>query len=153
MPFHHKKLSTFCALSLCFMAPPVLAQDVTVGLPSEIRALLQQEMVQVDAAMKAIHGAIVRGDHEVVATKGQAIHDSFILKKSMTPGERKTLKAAVPKEFLELDQEFHQLAADLSGGGDNRNTAEQMRSFAQMTQACVTCHSRYVSARFNGLER
>lgn len=140
-------------LSLTLLTQPVAAQDVTTELPEEVRALLQEEMVQVQAAMKSIHGAIVRGQHEVVREKGQAIHDSFILKQSMTPDMRQTLKAAAPKEFLKLDQKFHKLAARLSESGKEEETGKQLEIFGKMTQACVTCHSRYVSDRFDGLRQ
>lgn len=85
MPFYYKRFFASGALCLFFVAPPALAEDVTAALPSEIRTLLQQEMLEIDAVMKEIHGAIVRGGHEVVAAKGQAIHDSFILKKIHDP--------------------------------------------------------------------
>lgn len=147
----NKHLVALFTLSLAVLAQPVTAQDVTAELPSELRALLQEEMVQVDAAMKSIHGAIIRGNHKLVEKKGRAIHDSFILEQSMTPEKRKALKAAVPKEFLKLDQQFHQLAARLADSGAARDTAKQQEIFGQMTQACVTCHSRYVSERFDGL--
>jgi hypothetical protein len=66
---------------------------------------------------------------------------------------RKTLKSAAPKGFLKLDQEFHELAAQLSESGKAKDTGKQLEVFGQMTQACVTCHSRYVSSRFDGLKQ
>lgn len=70
----------------------------------------------------------------------------------MTPEKRRILKAALPQAFLELDQEFHELAAGLSVSGNRRDAAEQMRIFAHRAQACVTCHSRHVGERFGGLD-
>lgn len=148
----NKHLAALFTLSLAILAQPAAARDVTAELPSELRALLQKEMVQVDAAMKSIHGAIIRGNHQVVKEKGRAIHESFILEQSMTPEKRKALKSAVPKKFLKLDQQFHQLAARLADSGGAKDTARQQKIFGQMTQACVTCHSRYVSDRFDGLD-
>ncbi|MFO7550888.1 MAG: hypothetical protein R6W80_05750 [Haliea sp.] len=110
-------------------------------------------MVQIDAAMQVIHGAIVRGEHEVVEKQGMAIHDSFILQQSITPEQRKALKAAVPDGFLQLDQGFHALAARLSDSGGRKDTAAQLQIFGELTQTCVTCHSRYVSERFDGLDK
>ncbi len=149
----NKVLFALFTFGLAVMAQPVAARDVTTELPAELRALLQEEMVQIDAAMKSIHSAMIRGQHQVVQAKGQAIHDSFILEQSMTPEKRKALKAAVPKAFLKLDQQFHQLARQLANSAGARNTAKQQEIFAQMTQACVTCHSRYVDERFDGLKQ
>jgi DNA-binding GntR family transcriptional regulator len=140
-------------LSLALLAQPAPAKDVTSELPGEVRALLQKEMVEVQAAMKSIHGAIVRGRHEVVKEKARAIHESFILKQSMTSDMRKKLKAAVPKEFLKLDQKFHKLAARLSESGKAEDTGKQLDIFGNMTRTCVTCHSRYVNDRFEGLRQ
>ncbi|MDO8863624.1 hypothetical protein Q6D67_18180 [Haliea sp. E1-2-M8] len=150
MIFTNKRFLALCILCLAFLAQAASAQDVTAELTPEIRGLLQKEMVQVDAAMKVIHGAIIRGDHEVVEKQGKAIHDSFILQQSITPEERKALKAAVPDEFLKLDQGFHELAVQLSESGGRKDTADQLKIFGQLTQACVTCHSRHVSERFGG---
>jgi cytochrome c556 len=147
-----KRLLALFTLGLTALAPSASAHDVTADLPPGVRGLLQQEMVQVDAAMKTVHGAIIRGDHETVKEQGRMIHDSFILEQSMTPEKRQALKAAVPAEFLELDQEFHGLAARLADSGRTGNTARQQEIFGQMTQACVTCHSRYVRGRFDGLD-
>lgn len=150
MTFTNKRLFALGTLCLSFLAQPASAQDVTAELPPEVRSLLQKEMVEIDAAMQVIHGAIVRGEHEVVEKQGKAIHDSFILQQSITPEQRTALKAAVPDGFLQLDQGFHALAARLSDSGGRKDTAAQLQLFGQLTQACVSCHSRYVSERFDG---
>lgn len=152
MTFPIKQIFILGTLCLSILAQPASAQDVTAELPPEIRSLLQEEMVQIDAAMKVIHGSIVRGEHEVVEKQGKAIHDSFILQQSLTPEGRKALKNAVPDEFLQLDQGFHALAAELSSSGGRKDTAAQLKIFGQLTQACVSCHSRYVSERFDGFD-
>lgn len=152
MIFTNKRIFVLGTLCLSIMAHAASAQDVTGVLPPEVRSLLQKEMVQIDAAMKVIHGSIVRGEHEVVEKQGKAIHDSFILQQSITPEGRKALKNAVPDEFLQLDQGFHALAAQLSDSGSRKDTAAQLKIFGQLTQACVSCHSRYVSERFDGLD-
>ncbi|QIB66535.1 cytochrome c [Kineobactrum salinum] len=152
MIFTSKRFFAIGALCLSCLAQAASAQDVTAELPPEVRSLLQKEMLQIDAAMKVIHGSIVRGEHEVVEKQGKAIHDSFILQQSITPEGRKALKNAVPEGFLQLDQGFHALAAQLSDSGGREDTAAQLKIFGQLTQACVTCHSRYVSERFDGLD-
>ncbi len=152
MIFTNKRLFALGTLCLTFLSQSASAQDVTAELPPEVRSLLQREMVQIDAAMKSIHGAIVRGDHDVVEKQGKAIHDSFILQQSITPEGRKALKNAVPEGFLQLDQGFHALAAQLSDSGGRKDTAAQLKIFGQLTQACVTCHSHYVYERFGGLD-
>ncbi|QIB66489.1 hypothetical protein [Kineobactrum salinum] len=152
MLFTGKQIFVLCIFYFFFLTRVASAQDVTAELAPDIRGLLQKEMVQVDVAMKVIHGAIVRGDHEVVDKKGREIHDSFILQQSITPDQRKALKAAVPDEFLKLDQRFHVLASQLSDAGSRKNTEDQLKIFGQLTQACVMCHSGHASERFQGFD-
>ena len=130
---------------------PAQAEDVTSELNPKLRGLLQKEMVGIEAAMKEVYSAIIRGNHEVVQEKGQAIHDSFILKQEMTKEDRKALKASVPKPFLKLDQKFHRQASKLAEAGGEKNTRKQKQFFDRMTDACVSCHSRFVNDRFSGL--
>ena len=134
-----------------------MAQDsvpVNVGdkLPSNVRALLIQEMQAVLTASQAIMAGIVKGQHQLVAEKADAIHNSFILKQEMTPEDRKALIAAVPAAFVQRDQAFHKLSADLAAAARAEDQAQERALFGQMVEACTGCHSRYAGARFPGLK-
>ena len=131
---------------------PAAAINVGEALPARIRILLIQEMQAIDEASKQIHSAIVQGQHDVVARKAQAIHDSFIMEQQMTPADEAALLAAVPKAFLARDEELHELSAKLAQPGRARDTARQIQLFSAMTKDCASCHSAYASARFPGLE-
>ncbi len=128
------------------------AEPVTPKLTDKLSSLLQQEMRSIQGAMAAIHSAMVMGNNELVAEQAQQIHDSFILKQSLTEQDRKDLKAAVPKGFIKLDKEFHQLAQALAKAGRENNPKEQHKLFSKMTEQCLQCHSEYVSDRFSGLQ-
>ena len=128
------------------------AEPVGPDLTEKLRGLLVKEMVEIEAAMQETYGAIVQGRHDEVARHGQAIHDSFILEQSLTQQDRRDLKEAVPAEFLQLDAQLHQLSASLAEAGREQNTPQQAEVFHHMTQACVACHSRYVTDRFEGLK-
>lgn len=132
---------------------PAQAEDVTSELNPKLRGLLQKKMIGIEAAMKEVYSAIIRGNHEVVQTKGQAIHDSFILAQELTDKDRKALKAAAPKAFLKLDQRFHKQAAKLAQAGEEGHTKKQKQLFDRMTNSCVNCHSRFVNERFSGLKQ
>tara|TARA_R110001599_G_C12277316_1_gene663114 strand:- start:38846 stop:39349 length:504 start_codon:yes stop_codon:yes gene_type:complete len=128
------------------------AEPVGPDLTEKLRGLLVREMVAIESAMLDIYSAIVQGNHTTVAQQGQAIHDSFILKLSLTKEDRQDLKAAVPQEFLQLDARFHKLAALLAKAGEEESTQEQVEIFNRMTESCIACHSRYVTDRFEGLQ-
>lgn len=145
-------LSTAC-LGAVFSTSAWAGEPVTPKLTDQLRQLLQQEMRSIQAAMITIHASMVMGYHDAVAENAQQIHDSFILEQSLTEQDHKDLMAAVPAAFLEIDSNFHQLAASLADAGRNRNIAEQHRLFSEMTQSCLQCHGAYVFDRFPGLEQ
>lgn len=138
--------------SLVLAGSAIAAEPVGPKLTGKLRGLLVAEMVEVESAMRATYSAIIRGDHAAVAQKGQAIHDSFILEQSLTEQDHRDLKAAVPEEFLQMDERLHQLAASLAEAGEQENTQQQVELFNRMTESCVACHSHYVTDRFHGLQ-
>lgn len=151
MTFLRNSLIGTCLIAFTLTVLPAQAEDVTSELDPKLRGLLQKEMIGIESAMKEIYSAIIRGNHDVVEKKGQAIHDSFILAQELTDADRKALKAAVPMAFLKLDQKFHGQAAELSEAGSEKNTRKQKQLFDRMTNSCVSCHSRFVNERFSGL--
>lgn len=124
------------------------AEPVTPKLTDKLRQLLQEEMRAVQGAMTSIHSAMVMGQHAAVAERAQQIHDSFILQQSLTEQDRADLMSAVPTGFIDLDKEFHKLAASLADAGRNEDTKEQRILFSKMTRSCIECHGTYVSDRF-----
>lgn len=128
------------------------ADPVGPNLTGKLRGLLVREMIEIESAMHVTYSAIIRGDHDAVAQNGQAIHDSFILEQSLTEQDHQDLKAAVPEEFLQMDGQFHQLAAALAEAGQQKNSEQQVEVFNRMTESCVACHGRYATDRFGGLQ-
>lgn len=128
--------------------------NINVGaqLPPKVRGLLIQEMQAILGATQAIQAAIVQGDHETVASKAQAIHDSFIMDQQMTAADKQALLAAVPDAFLERDKAFHELSAQLAQAGRDRDTTRELQQFSEIVDGCVGCHTRYATARFPGLQ-
>lgn len=114
--------------------------------------LLREEKRSVQAAMTTIHSSIVMGQHESVAENAQQIHDSFILEQQLIEQDRKDLMSAAPSGFIELDKEFHRLAASLAEAGRNSDTNAQHRLFSEMNGNCLQCHSEYVYDRFPGVK-
>ena len=128
------------------------SESVSVKLTPKLRSLLQQEMRQVLAAQQAMLASLVTGDHASLATQARQVHDSFILKQSLTPQDRQDLQQAVPLRFVELDRRFHQLALQLSQAAEQSDVQQEVETFNAMSRACVECHSRFVTDRFPDLE-
>jgi len=138
---------------LLFEAPSLTLADEPVGpkLTPKLQDLLRQEMAQVLAASQDILGAVVAGDHAMVAERAQQIHDSFILQQSLIEQDREDLMAAVPPEFVELDRAFHQMSGELAAAGRAEDATREVATFNQMTDTCVACHGRFAADRFPGL--
>ena len=117
-------------------------------LPPKVRDLLLQEMNAVSGATHEILDALIRGEGQIVAERAQAIHDSFILKQEMTEEDRRALVKAVPDDFVQRDRAFHQLAGDLAAAARKRDSQHQQALFADMVEACRTCHARYATNQF-----
>jgi len=147
------KLSA-AALALAVVTPHVAAQPpaderaVGLSLPPSLRALLIQEMIEILDASGNILDALVRGEDERVAQNAQAIHDSFILEQGMTDADHAALHAALPHAFIQRDEAFHELSADLAAAAREADRPRQRELFAQMVEACVDCHSAHATNRF-----
>ena len=124
------------------------AEPVTPDLTPKLRQLLRQEMQAVLGASREILDALVIGDHAVVADRARQIHDSFILEQALTEQDRQDLMAAVPPEFVQLDGSFHELAARLAEAARAEDHTLQARTFGEMVESCVACHSRFATDIF-----
>lgn len=123
-------------------------EPVSPNLTPKLQDLLRKEMLSVNEASQEILAAMVTGDDERVATLAQKIHDSFILRQSMTPEDKADLMAAVPADFVRMDRGFHKISAELAQAARAKDRQLQQKHFGRMIDACVACHSTYATDRF-----
>lgn len=124
------------------------AEPVSPKLTPKLRDLLRKEMLSIDDASREILAALVRGDDARIAELAQQIHDSFILRQSMTSEDKADLMKAVPDGFVQQDRQLHEIAAALAAAARSGDNAEQHEQFGQMIRQCSACHSRYARDRF-----
>jgi len=124
--------------------------DHAIGsqLPDSIRSLLIEEMQAITDGMSKILMGVVTANHELVATQAQAIHDSFIMAQKMTDEQRQVLKSKLTPAFIEKDQAFHQLSAQLAEAARAQDTEQQLQLYQSMQSACVACHQQHATDRF-----
>lgn len=150
--FHARLLTTaLTGMLLVSFGSAEAAEPVGPKLTPRLKELIIQEMQLITGASAEVFQAIVTGDHATVAAQAHQIHESFIMKQSLTDQDMADLKAAVPPEFLALDGELHGASAKLAEAAQAQNVAQELELFAQMTQNCVACHATYASDRFPGL--
>ena len=135
---------------LMSVAPIGAGETVSSKLTDRLKELLAAEMAQVGDATSALAHAIAIGDHATVVELGVKVRDSFILKQSLTPQDKKDLVSAVPKAFLMLDKRFHGMAGKMVAAAETKDTELQLFYYGQMLQACTQCHSGFASDRFTG---
>ena len=124
------------------------AEPVAPKLTPKLQKLFAEEMVAVLQATQQIVAALAAGDHAAVTGNAQSIHDSFILDRNLTAQDHKDLETALPQAFLELDGNFHVLAARLAEAARRQDRDLQTYYFGRMLEACQTCHSQYATDKF-----
>lgn len=128
-------------------------QPLSPKLTPKLQELLRKEMLSIDEASQKILVALVAGDDAVVATLAQQIHDSFILRQSMTPEDKAHLMAVAPQDFIQMDRDFHEISAMLAQAARTGNRPLQREQFGRMVEACSGCHAQYANDRFPGFTK
>ena len=136
------------------IAPLLIAGTLYAGetksvqsLSSDVRALLSQEMLQIEQGMHKIFSHMVRGEYKEVNKLALKIRDSFILKKKLTKAQKAQIKQ-LPKAFLTLDHSFHEAAGDLANAAEFGDKDTVVEYYQKMSAKCVECHSRFATYRF-----
>lgn len=127
------------------------AEPVGPKLTPRLKGLLASEMQQVAQATADLALAIASGDHKTAKQLGVAVHDSFILKQSLTDQDKKDLMGAVPPTFIAFDRRFHAVAGKLAHAAESKDSQLQGFYYSEMLRSCVNCHAEFASDRFPGL--
>lgn len=135
-----------------FQSAVFAAEPVGPRLTERLRSLLADEMQQVARATGELAVAIAAGDHAGTERLSMAVRDSFILKQSLTAQDKRDLMTAVPPDFIALDRRFHATAGKLAHAAEAQDSELQGFYFAQMLESCVSCHARFATDRFPGLD-
>ena len=131
-------------------APAMAKEPEPIGpkLTPRLQQMLSEEMLSVRQAAKQILDGLIVGDHSLVATQAQQVHDSFILARALTEQDKKDLMKAAPPEFLKLDGEFHMTAKKLSEAALHKDYELQRFYYSRLVDSCQTCHSQFATSKF-----
>ena len=119
-----------------------------IKLSPETRDLLIREMRELQSGMKKIVPAITAKEWEKIATIGEQMENSYIMKKSMTQAQMHELHMSLPKDFQELDHFFHHSAGQLAQAAKQEDHSKVSYYYLKMTEACVNCHTLYATHKF-----
>ncbi len=120
-------------------------------LPENFKTLLVAEMRQIEYAMRDLIPLMARGELVEASKLADKIHNSFILKSSLSPNELKELIGLLPKDFITMDRAFHKNAKMLSEALKLCQTDRSTKIYGDMLNGCITCHTEYASGKFTGL--
>ena len=121
------------------------------SLSPGLRELLSKEMLAVQQGMMSIIPAYAAGNWDEIEAIALQIKDSYILKQSLTPDQRRELHSALPSAFLKQDQAFHNVSGMLKHAASTENAELVGFYFSKLNESCISCHSQYAAHRFPAL--
>ncbi|TYO96396.1 cytochrome c' [Geothermobacter ehrlichii] len=128
-------------------------QAAGVHLSPDVKAILNEEMRGIEGGMIKIITAISTGDWKTIATTGEQIRDSFILKQKLTSKQMNELHRALPADFVAMDRSFHAAAGKLARAAHRHDGELVSFYFYKLHSQCISCHSRYATERFPDLKQ
>ena len=136
----------FGALQSAHAEQPV-AQPASLSMSPELLELLRAEMRELESASQAISLAFPAGDWAQIAATGEKMHDSYILEKNLTDGQKAEL-ASLPEPFRRLDEQFHTQAEKLSHAAHGKDAELTAFYFSRLLEGCAGCHAAWARQRF-----
>lgn len=118
------------------------------ALSAPLREALGTEMVALQNGLMTVIPAFVAGHWDEVAGIGRQMHDSYIMKQSLSAAQVEELHQAMPASFLELDARFHYLAGMLQHAAEARKPELVGFYLGRLAETCVTCHAQHAHSKF-----
>lgn len=117
-------------------------------LSPELRELLRQEMLALQAGMMSIIPAYVSGDWREIEHIAHKMKKSYILKQSLSDEQITELHDSLPEEFIKQDKEFHYLSGMLNHAAKNKKPELVGFYFSKLSESCVGCHRQFAIHKF-----
>lgn len=124
-----------------------------VLLPRELEELLLIEMSSLEKSLSQLMPEVVSGNWENIQRIGQKMHDSYILKQSLSKDQIQQLHQSLPKGFKRLDHQLHHSAGMMAHAAEKQNMELVNFYLYKVTETCVSCHSQYATDRFPQLKQ
>ena len=124
-------------LTFCIIHLPAHGQSVN---------LVKEEMIVLDAAFKKVIDAIVLGNMKIIKPALRELHEAREeVEKAVKAGQKITLQKnqAQLKEFIELDDKFHEEFERLEKAAEADNKKVVLDQTHNLLDACVDCHERF----------
>jgi len=120
----------------------------TVSLPKELEQLLLKEMNSLEKGLSQLMPEVVSGNWKNIQDIGQKMHDSYILKQSLSKDQIQQLHRSLPEGFKRLDHQLHHSAGMMAHAAEKKNMELVNFYLYKVIETCVSCHSQYATDRF-----
>jgi hypothetical protein len=140
------------SLFIIMVSMSTLASEVE-SLSPDLRSLLSKEMQSLRQGMLSINELYIAGETSKIAVIAKKMKNSYILKQSITDGQKNELMEKLPKHFIHLDKKFHHIAGMLSHVAEEGHM--DLIGFYQykLSESCSGCHSQFAQHRFPGFKK
>lgn len=125
----------------------------TVQLSPEVKALLTREMIELQKGMKEIVPALVAAKWQGISEIGNRMHDSYIMKNSLTDAQMHELHTSLPAPFQQLDHSFHHSARLMAEAAEKQDSEKVAYYYFRLTETCIECHAKYATEKFPEFSR
>lgn len=119
-----------------------------LALPQELNNVLRKEMNALKLGLSSLMPEVIAGNWQQIQSIGQKMHDSYILKQSLSKEQVSHLHHSLPKHFLTLDHQLHHSAGMMAHAAEKKNMELVNFYLYKITETCVSCHSQYATHRF-----
>jgi len=138
------------------LAEPCLAEERhepgKVELSPELSGLLKAEMGELSRGVRTVAVSLASADWEAIEEASGKMHESYIMKRSLTPAMAAELKSKLPEQFKALDAAFHARALKLRDAARNKDVELSAFHFSRLLESCAGCHRKFAGERFPGFE-
>ncbi len=124
----------------------------TALFPEALNVILLKEMNALSQGLSQLMPEVTSGNWPQIQAIGQKMHDSYLLKQSLSKEQIAHLHKTLPGNFKTLDHQLHHSAGMMAHAAEKKNIELVNFYLYKMTETCVACHSQYATDRFPRLK-
>jgi len=126
------------------------APNQSVNLSPDLLELLRAEMREITSGIQGMALSLATADWKAIQETSANIRASYIMEKKLAPAQADELEKALPGQFRQLDDEFHQRAERLGEAAAVHDSELVAFHYSRLLESCARCHAAFASKRFPG---
>jgi soluble cytochrome b562 len=146
LPMRYEKSAPIILFAGILVAIVIGTSVLSQTQPRGAVNLVKEEMLVLDPAFKKIIDAVALGNMKIIKPALTELHEAREeIEKAVKAGQKITLQKnqAQLKEFIELDDKFHEEFDALEKAAEAGNKKVVKDQTHKLLDACVVCHERF----------